>query len=43
MPAALQIIVGSSITSCVIVAFLLNLLFNHLAWGRRTRDRTEAS
>jgi uric acid transporter len=43
LPATLQIIVGSSITSCVIVAFLLNLLFNHLSWGRRTGDRTEAS
>jgi NCS2 family nucleobase:cation symporter-2 len=36
MPATVEIIVGSSITSCVIVAFLLNLLFNHLpSSGRR--------
>jgi xanthine permease len=34
-PATVQIVIGSSITSCVIVAFLLNLLFNHLSWGRR--------
>ena len=34
VPATIEIIIGSSITSCVIVAFLLNLLFNHLPWGR---------
>jgi len=34
VPGTLQIVIGSSITSCVIVAFLLNLLFNHLPWGR---------
>jgi uric acid transporter len=34
VPGAFEIIVGSSITSCVIVAFLLNLLFNHLPWRR---------
>jgi NCS2 family nucleobase:cation symporter-2 len=33
VPATFEIIIGSSITSCVIVAFLLNLLFNHLRWG----------
>jgi uric acid transporter len=34
LPATVQIIVGSSITSCAIVAFLLNLLFHHLPWRR---------
>ncbi|GAA1307748.1 nucleobase:cation symporter-2 family protein [Pseudonocardia xinjiangensis] len=38
LPATFGIIVGSSITSCVIVAFLLNLLFNHLPWGRPPGD-----
>jgi uric acid transporter len=38
MPGTFEIIAGSSITSCVIVAFLLNLLFNHLPWGRSGRD-----
>jgi uric acid transporter len=38
VPETLGIIFGSSITSCVIVAFLLNLLFNHLPWGRPPGD-----
>jgi xanthine/uracil permease len=38
VPGAFEIIVGSSITSCVIVAFLLNLLFNHLPWRRPDAD-----
>jgi uric acid transporter len=42
MPSTVEIIVGSSITSCVIVAFLLNLLFNHLPWGRPPGGRSPA-
>lgn len=42
LPATLGIIVGSSITSCVMVAFLLNLLFNHLPWGRPPGDAPPA-
>jgi xanthine/uracil permease len=42
LPATLGIIVGSSITSCVIAAFLLNLLFNHLPWGRPPGDAPPA-
>jgi NCS2 family nucleobase:cation symporter-2 len=38
VPGAFEIIVGSSITSCVIVAFLLNLLFHHLPWRRPAAD-----
>ena len=34
VPGTVEIIVGSSITSCAIVAFALNLLFHHLPWGR---------
>ncbi|WP_212998470.1 nucleobase:cation symporter-2 family protein [Winogradskya consettensis] len=33
-PDELQIIFGSSITTTVVVVFLLNLLFNHLTWRR---------
>ena len=39
LPATVEIIAGSSITSCVIVAFLLNLLFNHLPSGRSPTSR----
>jgi NCS2 family nucleobase:cation symporter-2 len=42
MPDEVQIIFGSSITTTVIVVFLLNLLFNHLRWRRpepETADR----
>jgi uric acid transporter len=35
LPSEFNIIFGSSITSTVIVAFLLNLFFNHLGDGRR--------
>jgi uric acid transporter len=34
VPAMVEIVIGSSITSCAIIAFLLNLLFHHLPWGR---------
>jgi NCS2 family nucleobase:cation symporter-2 len=34
MPDEFQIIFGSSITTTVIIVFLLNLLFNHLKWRR---------
>ncbi|MFI5934439.1 nucleobase:cation symporter-2 family protein [Actinoplanes sp. NPDC051494] len=33
-PDELQIILGSSITTTVVIVFLLNLLFNHLKWRR---------
>ena len=32
LPDEFQIIFGSSITTTVVVVFLLNLLFNHLRW-----------
>jgi xanthine permease len=37
VPGNLQIVIGSSITSCAIVAFALNLLFHHVRWGRPAR------
>ena len=37
VPGNLQIVIGSSITSCAIVAFALNLLFHHVPWGRPQR------
>jgi xanthine permease len=37
VPGNLQIVIGSSITSCAIVAFVLNLLFHHVPWGRPRR------
>jgi uric acid transporter len=36
MPTTFQVVFGSSITSTVIVVFVLNLFFNHLPWRRRT-------
>jgi len=36
LPDWAQIVVGSAITSTVVTAFSLNLLFNHLPWGRGT-------
>ena len=37
-PADFQVIFGSSITSAVIVAFVLNLVFNHWSWRRPRAD-----
>jgi NCS2 family nucleobase:cation symporter-2 len=38
LPDEFQIIFGSSITTTVVVVFLLNLLFNHLSWRRDEQD-----
>jgi uric acid transporter len=37
-PANFQVIFGSSITSAVIVVFVLNLVFNHWSWRRPQAD-----
>ena len=37
-PSDFQVIFGSSITSAVIVVFVLNLLFNHWTWRRPQED-----
>ncbi|GGL07719.1 nucleobase:cation symporter-2 family protein [Mangrovihabitans endophyticus] len=34
LPDEIQIVFGSSITTTVVIVFALNLLFNHLRWGR---------
>ncbi len=41
LPDELQIIFGSSITTTVVIVFLLNLLFNHLPWGRTDPDPSD--
>jgi uric acid transporter len=37
-PSNFQVIFGSSITSTVIVVFVLNLVFNHWSWRQPQRD-----
>ena len=37
-PSDFQVIFGSSITSTVIVVFVLNLVFNHWSWRQPKRD-----
>jgi xanthine/uracil permease len=37
-PSDFQVIFGSSITSTVIVVFVLNLVFNHWTWRRPQED-----
>jgi NCS2 family nucleobase:cation symporter-2 len=37
-PSDFQVIFGSSITSAVIVVFVLNLVFNHWTWRRPLED-----
>ncbi|AGZ42227.1 nucleobase:cation symporter-2 family protein [Actinoplanes friuliensis] len=41
MPDEFQIIFGSSITTTVLVVFLLNLLFNHLKWRRESSEPSD--
>ena len=35
LPSNFQVIIGSSITSTVIVVFTLNIVFNHWSWRRQ--------
>jgi uric acid transporter len=42
-PSNFQVIFGSSITSTVIVVFVLNIVFNHWSWRRKGESAVEVA
>jgi uric acid transporter len=42
-PTNFQVIFGSSITSTVIVVFVLNIVFNHWSWRRKGESAVEVA